>query len=48
VGETYDFLWTPGPGRYTLEVLTTFDQGVAGFPREAPPPETQEVRIRVR
>jgi FtsP/CotA-like multicopper oxidase with cupredoxin domain len=48
VGETYDFLWTPGPGRYTLEVLTTFDQGVAGFPREAPPPETQEVRIHVR
>ena len=48
VGETWDFLWTPGPGSYTLEVHTTFDQGVAGFPREAPQPVTQEVRIRVR
>ncbi len=48
VGETYDFLWTPEPGTYTLGVRTTFDQGVAAFSRDAPPPVTQEVVIRVR
>ncbi|MEQ9568585.1 MAG: multicopper oxidase domain-containing protein, partial [Longimicrobiales bacterium] len=48
VGETYDFTWTPEPGTYTLRVLTTFDRGVAAFPREAPDPVTQEVVIRVR
>ena len=48
VGETYDFLWTPGPGDYTLVVRTTFDRGVPGFPREAPEPVTQVVAIRVR
>lgn len=36
------------PVRHQATVRTTFDQGVAGFPRSAPPPETQEVRIRVR
>ena len=48
VGETYDYLWTPAPGTYTLAVRTTFDQGVAGFPRDAPSPRVQEIRIRVR
>jgi FtsP/CotA-like multicopper oxidase with cupredoxin domain len=48
VGETYDFLWTPEPGSYTLSVLTTFDRGVPAFPRDAPPPATQEIVIRVR
>ena len=48
VGETYDFLWTPEPGEYTLRVLTTFDTGTAAFPREAPPPVTQDVEVRVR
>lgn len=48
VGETYDYLWTPEPGTYTLRVLTTFDRGVAAFPREAPEPVMQEVVIRVR
>lgn len=48
VGETYDFLWTPEPGTYTLSVLTTFDRGAPAFRREAPAPRTQEVLIRVR
>ncbi|NNF37248.1 MAG: multicopper oxidase domain-containing protein, partial [Gemmatimonadetes bacterium] len=48
VGETYDFTWTPEPGTYTLRVLTTFDRGVAAFPREAPEPVTQDIVIRVR
>jgi FtsP/CotA-like multicopper oxidase with cupredoxin domain len=48
VGETYDFLWTPGAGEYTLRVLTTFDRGAPAFPREAPAPETQDVIVRVR
>ena len=48
VGETYDFLWTPTPGEYTLRVVTTFDRGTAAFPREAPPPATQDITIRVR
>lgn len=48
VGETYDFLWSPEPGDYTLQVVTTFDRGVPAFPRDAPAPETQVVRIRVR
>lgn len=48
VGETYDFLWTPAPGSYALEVRTTPDQGVPAFPRPAPPPGTQVVRIHVR
>lgn len=48
VGETYDFLWTPDEGEYTLRVLTTFDRGVPGFPREAPAPQTQDVVVRVR
>jgi manganese oxidase len=48
VGETYDFLWTPQPGDYTLRVRTAFDRGVPAFPRQAPPPENQDVRIRVR
>jgi manganese oxidase len=48
VGETYDFLWTPeGPGDYTLRIVTTFDQGAAAFRRDAPPPHTAEVRVRV-
>ena len=48
VGETYDFLWTPRPGDYTLRILTTFDRGVPAFPRQAPEPQTQDVLIRVR
>lgn len=48
VGETYDFLWTPEPGTYTLTVLTTFDRGAPAFRRDAPAPATQEVLIRVR
>lgn len=48
VGETYDFLWSPEPGDYTLRVVTTFDRGVPAFPRDAPDPQTQVVRIRVR
>lgn len=48
VGETYDFVWTPEPGDYTLRVITTFDRGTAAFPREAPSPVTQEIRVRVR
>jgi FtsP/CotA-like multicopper oxidase with cupredoxin domain len=47
VGETYDYLWTPAPGDYTLRVLTTFDRGVPAFPRNAPPPATQDVLVRV-
>ena len=35
VGETYDFLWTPEPGEFTLQVVTTFDQGAPAFPRPA-------------
>ncbi len=48
VGETYDFLWTPEPGDYTLRVVTTFDRGTFAFPREAPPPATQDISVRVR
>jgi hypothetical protein len=48
VGETYDFLWTPAAGEYTLRVLTTFDRGAPAFPRNSPPPETQDVVVRVR
>ena len=48
VGETYDFLWSPEPGDYTLRVVTTFDRGVPAFPRDAPAPETQLIRVRVR
>jgi hypothetical protein len=49
VGETYDFLWTPaGPGDYTLRIVTTFDRGAPLFPRDAPPPHTQEIPVRVR
>lgn len=47
VGETYDFLWTPDPGEYTLRVLTTFDRGAPAFPREAPEPQTQDVIVRI-
>ena len=49
VGETYDFLWTPEPGEYTLRVVTTFDQGVPAFRRtNAPPPHTADIRITVQ
>jgi len=48
VGETYDFLWTPDAGDYTLRILTTFDRGAPAFPREAPAPQTQDVAVRVR
>ncbi len=48
VGETYDFLWTPSAGEYTLRVLTTFDRGAPAFPREAPAPQTQVLHLRVR
>jgi FtsP/CotA-like multicopper oxidase with cupredoxin domain len=48
VGETYDYVWTPAPGDYTLRVITTFDRGVPAFPRDAPPPATQDVLVRVR
>lgn len=48
VGETYDYLWTPAPGEFALQVMTTFDQGVGAFPRRAPPPHTATVRITVR
>jgi len=47
VGETYDFLWTPAAGEYTLRILTTFDRGAPAFPRDAPAPETQDVIVRV-
>jgi FtsP/CotA-like multicopper oxidase with cupredoxin domain len=47
VGETYDFLWTPDPGEYTLRIVTTFDRGAPAFPREAPAPMTQDVILRV-
>jgi manganese oxidase len=49
VGETYDFLWTPaGPGDYTLRIVTTFDRGAPMFPRDAPPPHTQDIPVTVR
>lgn len=48
VGETYDFVWTPAPGDYTLRILTTFDQGVAAFRRQAPAPHTMDITVRVR
>lgn len=48
VGETYDFLWTPAAGEYTLSILTTFDRGVPAFPRDAPEPQQQDVLLRVR
>jgi manganese oxidase len=48
VGETYDYLWTPQPGSYTLRVVTTFDQGVAAFQRKAPPPHTMNIPVTVR
>jgi manganese oxidase len=49
VGETYDFLWTPEKaGAFTLRIVTTFDRGVPQFPREAPPPRTQDIPVRVR
>jgi manganese oxidase len=48
VGETYDVLWTPEPGEYTLRVVTTFDRGAPAFPRPAPPPQTQDIIVRVR
>ncbi len=49
VGTTLDFLWTPEePGERTLRVVTTFDQGLAAFPREAPPPHAVDIPIRVR
>ena len=48
VGETYDFLWTPEAGDYTLRIVTTFDRGAPAFPRPAPPPQTQNVRVLVR
>jgi FtsP/CotA-like multicopper oxidase with cupredoxin domain len=48
VGETYDFLWMPEEsGSYTLNILTTFDQGAPAFPREAPEPHRAEVEVRV-
>ena len=48
VGETYDFLWTPEAGDYTLRIVTTFDRGAPAFPRPAPSPQTQDVRVVVR
>jgi manganese oxidase len=48
VGETYDFLWRPGPGEYTLRIVTTFDRGVPAFPRTPPPPDTTDIMLRVR
>lgn len=49
VGTTFDVLWTPEePGELTLEIITTFDRGLAAFPRQAPPPDTMEVPVRVR
>jgi FtsP/CotA-like multicopper oxidase with cupredoxin domain len=48
VGETYDFLWTPSAGEYTLRVLTTFDRGAPAFRRDAPAPQTQDLLVRVR
>ena len=48
VGETYDYVWTPDTaGEGVLRVLTTFDAGVGGFPRDAPPPHTLEIPVRV-
>ncbi|CAN5718279.1 hypothetical protein BH23GEM1_BH23GEM1_10270 [soil metagenome] len=48
VGETFDYLWTPEPGEFVLQVVTTFDQGVAAFQRRAPQPHTATVPITVR
>lgn len=48
VGETWDFVWTPSPGNYTLRVVTLFDRGAPLFPRPAPPPDTTDVIVRVR
>lgn len=49
VGETYDFAFTPRDvGDYTLRVVTTFDTGLAAFPRQAPPPHTVDIPVRVR
>jgi hypothetical protein len=48
VGETFDFIWTPAPGNYTLRVITTFHAGAPQFPRPAPPPDTTKVQVRVR
>lgn len=31
-----------------FRVLTTFDTGVGGFPRRAPPPHTLDIAVRVR
>jgi FtsP/CotA-like multicopper oxidase with cupredoxin domain len=45
VGETYDFLWSPRPGEYTLRIVTMFDRGVPAFPRTPPPPDTTDIII---
>lgn len=39
---------TPEAGEYTLRVVTTFDQGVAAFRRDAPPQHTAVLRMNVR
>jgi hypothetical protein len=33
---------------FTLRIVTTFDAGAPQFPREAQPPHTQDIRVRVR
>ncbi len=49
VGTSFDVLWTPqDPGELTFEIVTTFDGGLAAFPREAPPSHTMEVPVRVQ
>jgi manganese oxidase len=48
VGTTIDALWTPEePGNYILRIITVFDQGLAAFPRDAPPPHTLDIPLRV-
>jgi manganese oxidase len=48
VAETWDMMWTPREaGSYTLRVVTTFDSGAAAFPRDAPPPHTLDIPVRV-
>jgi manganese oxidase len=49
VGTTFDVLWTPSEeGKYTLEIVTTFDSGLPAFPREVPPPHRQVIPFQVR
>ena len=48
VGETFDFLWTPEAGDYTLRVHTIFAPGPPAFRLLSPEPDTVDIPVRVR